>query len=272
MKRRREDDNAWAWLTKTWLGPVLSLIVLVSAPMAFVEKRGFAWTFGVAAVATWFWWSTNVLNKWDERTLFEPRKRRYSWGQISLRMAWPIVLTAICLAVVVVDVEKLNIWRQDYPEPTLEKEAHGDVNKFFGDTAPRTTPAEIDAYDQAEWVRWLEAGAQKQQEGAQLLFVKARRFTKRYHTFVLDVHDLGEQVKPCKSGVAFLVTSKTGDIWKRRTFRQVTCDFASDGATRLYRVVVDNPDPGEQLWLFLCVTPTTNEVNLDALNLQLMVR
>lgn len=240
------DDSAWSWLTKTWLGPVLSLIVLVSSPLAFAEKRGLAWTTAIAAVATWFWWSTAVLK------LRLPRIHGdYSRKGIFLWSLLPAALTVGCVALIFLDVKRLNIWREDFREPTITAEQSGRVAKYFEHTATRTTAAEKDEYERAEWVRWMAAGAAERTDGAELLFVKTAAFTKRYHTFSLEIHDPLKGIQPCASCAAFLVADEPGSTWRRRVIRQVPCDSAGNFDTRLFRVQVENPTPGEYLWLFL---------------------
>ena len=272
MRRRGDTQDPWGWLTQTWLGPVLSLIVLISAPLLFVEERGFVWTAFIAFVATAFWWWTTVLNAWEPRTLFHERSRKYNNAEIGLRALVPAVFLVLFLLLLSFDISRLDVWRRPYKLATVHSLRHGKVYKYFGDTAPRDTPIEREQYERAEWIRWLESGAQQRNQGAELLFVETKPFANSYHTFSLEVHDLSKQVRPCPTAIAFIVSEKAEDHWRRQVFRQVPCELVGDAKTRLFRVLVEEPNAQEYLWLFLCVTPTTDAADLNGLNLQLMVR
>lgn len=270
-----KKDGAWSWLTQTWLGQILSLIALVTAPLAFIESRGFTWTFGIAAIATAFWWWRVIFTARNPSAVADsPRTRTYSVTNIIAAALLPVFFIAATIFLCVYDISKLNIWRSDYPTTTVLVARSGQVNRFFGDQGSRTTPEEREVFDQAEWIRWMESGVQQQykDKGGQLLFIEGDPFSKRFHTFSLEIYDLGPQVQPLPYAAAFLVSDKRSDAWKRRTIRQIPCDLAGNGSGRLFRVIVENPDPDEYLWLFLPVKAVKSNVDFNALNLQLKVR
>jgi hypothetical protein len=272
MEKRTADHDAWSWLTTTWVGPVLSLIALISSPLMFVEERGWAVAIGIATLATWFWWITVILLPQKPQTLFDPGGRVFTIGQTILRLLVPLSVTAILFYVVFVDVSKLDIWRREFKQATLSYHRQGPVSQVFDEAALRDTPSEREDYDRVAWIRWVGKGAKQDNPSSDLLFIETDPFDHKYHTFEIDVHDLNKQIKPTNQSAAFLVGDKSTIAGTRRYLRQIRCDFSSDANSRLYRVRVDNPEPGEFLWLFLGVRPSgvgSNSLNSQP---QLMVR
>src|SRR6266700_555061 len=162
-------EGPWAWLTQTWVGQIISLIVLVTAPFAFIEARGFVWTCGIAAIATSFWWWT--FRNASETPMLpgsQPRQK-YSTKRIYLALFLPVSFWIIFVLLLFYDVSHLNIWRRDFPTTSVLPNRYGPTNKFFGDTAPRSTPEEREEYERAEWIRWMESGAQHATKKGDLL-------------------------------------------------------------------------------------------------------
>lgn len=251
------------WIKRTPLAFVLAVVSLVSGPAAFLAQFGIRWFLFAVAAACWIWWWHWVFSA----------KPLYSRKQVSARALLPSFLTIALLVLLFVDVSSLNIFRRDYDRRNLGIAKYGSVTKHFLDTAPRTTPDERQTYQNNEWIRWLPGGAKSTYQNSELLYIETEPFNAKFHTFTVDVHSLDKKLRPQTIGVAFLVHDPMGDLWTRPVLRQVPCDFSSDANTRLFRVEVQNPEPGESLQLFLCVTPAAGTtVDLENLNLELLVR
>jgi hypothetical protein len=232
------------------------IIAIVGAPLAFLSKYGIAWLLFVSFLGAALWWWKYVYSARAVRRFSGPGERTYSWCSITGYAVLPAGLFAAFLIVMLVSISDLDLWRSDYDTDTVATTAHGTVTKFFGDqSAPRTTPDERDRFDRNEWIRWLEAGAKKQSQGGELLFIKTKEFEKQFRTLIVEVHVLGNQVTPVK-GSAFLVH----DPQRRPVYREVRCEFAADRQSRLFRITVENPNADEALWMFLAVVPASGVV------------
>lgn len=267
----RIATGLWGQLAETPTAWLIALISFVSGPLAFLSQYGTLWFFGVLSIALWGWW-WGVCNARRQMLNAPPGERIHSRMRIGLSVLAPALATMLFVVLAYLNITELNFWRRDYTSPIVRTMRYGSVTKFFDETAPRTTPAEKARHKQNEWFRWLEAGAKAMHDGSEVLFIESEPFSDKFRTFTIEVHDHDKKLRPTASGIALLVHDVTGDAWYRPIYRELPCDFAGDASSLLYRVEVQNAEPGESLWLFLCVTPTVASVALDTLDLQLTVR
>ncbi len=266
------ERDFWELLAQTPMAWVFGFVALISAPVSFLSDHGATWFFFSVAVGASAWWWINVVRPKTARQFGEPQSRKYSTWKVFGALFIPAMLWVFFGVLAFSDVSRLNLWRKDYESATVRIARFGPVRKYFQDTAERTTPDETSRYEREEWIRWMAEGAKSTNEGAELLFIEAEPFAEAFRTFVLEVHDFDSKVSPCPFGAAFLVHDHPGDPWYRPVFRDIACDFGGDFNTCLFRITVLNANPGEKLWLFLCVKPEVSDAALDKLDVQLRVR
>ncbi len=272
LSRSGYESHLWTRLAQTPLTWLVALVSFVSVPLSFLSDFGTLWFVLASALAAWVWWWFGVFEV-REVTDDKPRGRhRYSRTRILVYLLIPVALTSICLTLAYMNIAGLNLWRRDYVSSSIRIARFGSVTKAFDLTAPRTTPSERDRYSRDEWLRWLEAGVKETTPNAMLLFIESEPFAEKFRSFSIEVHAHGNKLNPTYSGAAFLVHDHPGDPWYRPIYREIPCDPSPDAQSRLYRADVQNPDPGEVLWLLLSVSPVSEPVSLDTLDLQLRVR
>ncbi|WP_428305428.1 hypothetical protein [Lacipirellula sp.] len=249
---------------------IVTIAGLISTPLSLLSQYGFHWIAIFLFFATSFWWYSEV---WKPKRRLPGQLERHA-NSLRKRLLFAILPVCSFVAFLVLvwwRVSGLELFRQEYDQDQVELLEHGTVTKYFGEgVAERTTPAERSRHDRDDWIRLLEKGAQSVDAGADMLFIRAKRFDKNFQTFTIEVHCAGNSVAATLHGVGFLVHDPPGG-GDNRIYREIPCRPDPDGQSRLYRVDIQRPNSGEEVWLFLSVKPVGKAANFDALNLQLTV-
>lgn len=249
---------------------IVTIAGLVSTPLSLLSQYGFHWIAIFLFLATSLWWYLEVWRP-TSRVSGQGSRHVYSLTKRLLCGLLPLTCFLAFISLVVWRSAGLEFFRKEYEQDQIEISERGTITKYFGEsTSERTTPSERARHDRDDWIRLLEKGAQQVDAGADILFIRTKPFTKDYQTLVVEAHNPGNKVAPTLHGAAFLVHDPLGG-GGNRVYRETPCRPDPDGISRLFRIDIQKPNSGEELWLFLSVKPTMGPVAFDTLNLQMMV-
>ncbi len=260
-------------IRKTPIPWVIAAIASVSVPLGFLSQWGWTWFFLLLATGSSAWWWIECVKGREVRFSQETTVTVHTWRAVLARAFIPIAFIGFFVVYLWMDFSSLNLWRKPYGGKYVGIERHGSIHKHFGFRV-ETTASERESRNRNHWIRWMADGVNASNSDVSLLFVEGESFQGKYHTFNVEVHNNGTKVLPDDGCAAFLVVDEPGDPWYRPTYRQIPCEPAGDGSTRLFRATVRNAGIGEKLWLFLAVAPRSRDVvsSLDDLDLELLVQ